>query len=363
MKLSVIILNYNVKNFLELCLKSVTAATANLKAEIIVVDNNSKDGSCEMVKKLFPNVILVANNKNVGFSKGNNIGVSKAKGEYLCILNPDTVVAEDSFVKLLDFAKNKKQLGIVGCQLINGNGLFLPESKRNIPTVKVSLKKIIGFSKSYYANNLSKKDIGKVQVLVGAFMFVKKQVYDAVGGFDEDYFMYGEDIDLSYKILKAGYNNYYYGATTVIHYKGESTLKNRKYAKRFFGAMQIFYKKHFKQNLLFDTVVWLGIKLAYTFRNTRKPKPQDIKQYVLLSNKQNEKLEAALPSKLILKTDLRSVAKHSEIIFDTNTYQFKEIIHFIKNTNENATYKILLNQSRFIIGSNDGFTQGEIIFF
>ncbi len=363
MKLSVIILNYNVEYFLELCLRSVVAATINLKAEIIVVDNNSKDGSCEMVKRLFPDVILISNKKNLGFSKGNNIGVSKAKGEYLCILNPDTVVAEDTFIKLLDFSENKKQLGIVGCQLINGKGLFLPESKRNIPTVKVSLKKMIGLSKSYYANNLSQSGIGKVSILVGAFMLINKQVYNAVGGFDEDYFMYGEDIDLSYKILKAGYSNYYYGATTVIHYKGESTLKDKKYAERFFGAMQIFYKKHFKHNLIFDAVVWLGIKVAFAFRKTRKVKSNDITQYVLLSDKENKKIEAALPGKLILKKDISSVIKHSEVIFDANVYSYKEIIAFIKNANKDVTFKILPNKSNFIIGSNNGFNQGETLFF
>lgn len=363
MKLSVVILNYNVQYFLELCLRSVSAAISNLDAEIIVVDNASTDGSCAMVKKLFPKIILIENSENYGFSKGNNIAVLKAKGDYLCILNPDTVVAEDTFVKLLEFSENKKDLGIVGCQLINGNGLFLPESKRNIPTVKVSLKKMIGFSNSYYANNLLQEAIGKVDVLVGAFMFLTKQVYNKVGGFDEDYFMYGEDIDLSYKVLKAGYSNYYYGATTVIHYKGESTLKDKKYAKRFFGAMQIFYNKHFKQNILFDAAVWLGIKIAFTFRKIRKTKTQVISEHIFISNKVNEKLATILPDKLILKKDINGVKKHSEIIFDANVNSYKDIINFIKTSKKDLTYKILPNKSNFVIGSNNGFSQGEILYF
>ena len=266
MKLSVIILNYNVRYFLELCIKSVQAAVKNIDAEIIVVDNNSSDNSCEMVSKLFPNVILIQNKENLGFSKGNNLAVAKAKGEYICVLNPDTVIAEDTYEALLNFSENKENLGIVGCKLINGSGLFLPESKRNIPYVSVSLKKILGNPKYYYANQLGANNIGEVDILVGAFMFLKKSVYNQVNGFDEDYFMYGEDIDLSYKIINAGYKNYYNGDITVIHFKGESTLKDKHYARRFYGAMQIFYEKHFKTNLFYDLAVWLGIKFFYVFR-------------------------------------------------------------------------------------------------
>ncbi|WP_298494515.1 glycosyltransferase family 2 protein [uncultured Algibacter sp.] len=363
MKLSIIILNYNVQYFLELCLRSVEAAIKNLEAEIIVVDNDSEDNSCEMVKKLFPKVKLIENKENFGFSKGNNIGVLQAKGEYLCILNPDTVVAEDTFVKLLEFAKNKNKLGIVGCRLKNGSGLFLPESKRNIPRVNVALRKILGYSKSYYATHLSKKDIGEVAILVGAFMLIKKEVYNAVKGFDEDYFMYGEDIDLSYKILKAGYKNYYYGDTTAIHFKGESTLRDKNYARRFFGAMQIFYEKHFKQNLFFDMVVWLGIKLAFLLRRIRKMKINEVSEYVFVSDKRNQKLEKVLNKKMFLQSKLDSVKPNSEIILDANMLSYKEIIELITYSDKELTYKILPNNSDFIIGSNDGFSQGKVIFF
>lgn len=361
MKLSIIILNYNVQYFLELCLRSVQAAVLNIDAEIIVVDNNSEDGSCDMVKTLFPNVNLIENKENHGFSKGNNIGVLQAKGEYLCILNPDTVVAEDTFLKLLEFSKNKKKLGIVGCRLNNGSGLFLPESKRNIPSVNVALKKILGDSKLYYANHLSKTDTGEVDVLVGAFMLVKKEVYNDVGGFDEDYFMYGEDIDLSYKMLKAGYKNHYYGDTTVIHFKGESSLRDKNYARRFYGAMQIFYEKHFKQNLLFDLVVWLGIKLAFILRRIKKVKVNDISDYIFVSDKRNQKIEDALNKKMILQTKLNDVKPNSEIIFDANVLSYKEIIEFMVYSEKEITYKILPNKSNFIIGSNNGFSQGKII--
>ncbi|WP_147675991.1 glycosyltransferase family 2 protein [Algibacter pacificus] len=363
MKLSVVILNYNVRYFLELTLKSVYAAISEIDAEIIVVDNNSSDGSCQMVKTLFPEVKLIENKENLGFSKGNNIGVALAKGEYICILNPDTVVAEDTFTKLLNFSDKKEKLGIVGCRLMNGSGTFLPESKRNIPTVKVSLKKILGYPNQYYANHLEAESIGEVNILVGAFMLLKKSVYDAIGGFDEDYFMYGEDIDLSYKVLTSGYKNYYYGHTTVIHFKGESTLRDKNYARRFYGAMQIFYQKHFKQNLLFDFVVWSGIKLAFIFRRVRKNKIKAISEYVFMSEDINSKLEAKLQQKLRLKKELNEVKEDAEIIFDANTMSYKEIIDSIKNTNNLLTYKILPNQSSFIIGSTDGFSQGEVIVF
>ncbi|GAA4896529.1 glycosyltransferase family 2 protein [Flaviramulus aquimarinus] len=365
MKLSVIILNYNVHYFLELCLRSVEAAISKLDAEIIVIDNNSKDGSCQMVKALFPKVKLIENKENHGFSKGNNIGVLQAKGEYLCILNPDTVIAEDTFLKLFEFSKNKENLGIIGCKIINGNGLFLPESKRNIPTVNVAFKKIFGYPKHYYANHLSKDESGKVDILVGAFMLIKKNIFDEVCGFDEDYFMYGEDIDLSYKVLKAGYENYYFGGTSIIHYKGESTLKDRFYARRFFGAMQIFYEKHFKQNLLFDMFVWLGIKLAYIFRRIRKVKVKNISEYIFVSNKNNNKLESMLSKKVILKMELESVKPNSEIIFDANVMSYKKIIDTLEQLNkeEALTYKILPNKANFIIGSDNGFKQGEVILF
>ncbi|MFI1772260.1 glycosyltransferase family 2 protein [Thalassobellus citreus] len=364
MKLSVIILNYNVCHFLELCLKSVEKATSTINSEIIVIDNNSIDGSCEMVKRLFPEVTLIENDENSGFSKGNNIAVSKAKGEYLCILNPDTVVAEDTFVKLLSFAENKEKLGIVGCKLINGSGVFLPESKRNIPYVNVAFKKFFGNSEEYYANHLNKNSIGEVDILVGAFMLIKREVYNSVLGFDEDYFMYGEDIDLSYKVHNAGYQNYYYGETSVIHFKGESTLKDKSYARRFYGAMQIFYEKHFKKNKLFDLFVWAGIIVMCFFRRLPKVKKKNILNYLFISDKMNEQLKDKLSKNIILKSNLDNVKKDTEVIFDANVLSYKEIITLIeKNNNDNITFKILPNASNFILGSDNGFRRGEIIQF
>lgn len=365
MKLSVVILNYNVRFFLELCLQSVQAGIQDIDAEIIVVDNNSEDDSCQMVKSQFPNVVLIENNENLGFSKGNNIGVAKTKGEYICILNPDTVVAEDTFHELLTFADKQKQLGIVGCRLIDGKGKYLPESKRNVPIVTVAFQKMLGNSSKYYANHLSEFEIGKVDVLVGAFMFMKKNVYTDLKGFDEDYFMYGEDIDLSYKAIKANYNNYYFGETSIIHFKGESTLKDKTYAKRFYKAMQIFYKKHFKKNVLFDSLVWLGIVLAYNVRKGPKSIKSNSNEYIFVTNNDKGILQNVLNRKINVSLDLKDVHENSEVIFDANYLSFKEIIKYMSlpEINLKATFKILPKMANFVLGSNDSKNRGEVIKF
>ncbi len=365
MKLSVVILNYNVRYFLELCLKSVQESIKSLDAEIIVVDNNSPDDSCKMVKELFPKVTLIENKENLGFSKGNNIGVAKAKGEYLCILNPDTVVAEDTFLKLLTFADQQQNLGMIGCRLIDGKGHFLPESKRNVPVVSVAFRKMMGKPSKYYANHISELDNGKIDILVGAFMLLKKEVYDEVGGFDEDYFMYGEDIDLSYKILNAKYDNYYVGEVSVIHFKGESTLKDKTYAKRFNKAMQIFYKKHFKKNVFFDAMVWLGIIIAYNIRRGPQTLESNPDSYKILTDKNEEYFKSILKGNLSVISMLKDVTEASEVIFDAEYLTYKEIINHMSNSeiNSKSTFKIYPNGSNYIVGSNDSKNRGEVIKF
>ena len=348
---------------MELCQKSVEAAIIKIDAEIIVVDNNSDDSSCQMVKTIFPKVKLIENKENYGFSKGNNIGVLEAKGEYLCILNPDTVVAEDTFLKLLKFSESKGNLGIVGCKLIDGKGEFLPESKRKIPYVNAAFKKLFGNSDDYYANNIKDKEVNKAEILVGAFMFLKKEVYNEIGGFDEDYFMYGEDIDISYKALKIGYNNFYYGETTVLHFKGESTLRDEHYARRFYGAMQIFYKKHFKKNVIYDLFVWVGIRLVYFFRKQHINKIKTVYKYIFISEDGNNQLEQVLTKEVILKSDLKNIEKQSEVIFDANVLSYKNIISFMETNqlDSSVTFKILPKNSNFVIGSDDAVNRGEVI--
>lgn len=337
------------------------AAITDLDAEIIVVDNHSSDDSCAMVKRLFPKVLLIENKENFGFSKGNNIGIAKAKGEYLCILNPDTVVAEDTFKEILAYAENHPKMGILGCQLIDGRGQFLPESKRNIPTPMVSIKKILGSSNSYYANNVSPHDIGEVDILVGAFMLLKREIYEEVKGFDEDYFMYGEDIDLSYKVLKAGYQNVYYGKTTAIHYKGESTLKDKTYAKHFYGAMQIFYNKHFKSNLVFDIIVWLGIWFSRLFVKKSKPTNATVSNCALVTS--NLDFNIDLPFQTKIYQDSTDLALGTQVVFDGNTIDYCKIIKTMASlgANKGLTFRILPKNSSFLIGSDSSEHRGEVV--
>ena len=375
MQLSVIILNYNVRYFLELCVLSVQNAIKNIDAEIIVVDNNSLDGSCNMMKQRFPHVKLIENNENLGFPKGNNIGVAIARGEYICILNPDTVVAEDTFSQVLAFAQKQNDLGIVGVKLIDGTGNFLPESKRGTPTPFVAFTKITGLYKifpnmfgQYYVQHLSENESGKVEILVGAFMLLKRDLYNKIGGFDENCFMYSDDIDLSYMALKKGKSNYYFHGTSVIHYKGESTIKDGIYMKRNQEAMNFFFKKHFRASFFFTFFMKIGIVFFSIVKMVQgKPKPKlDPDNYILVSNDEilREKLEKRIKKPIKFQNLAQTFAENiaSEIIFDQNQLDFKTIIQaFETHKNSGFTFKIIPKSSDFMIGSDTSFDRGEVI--
>jgi GT2 family glycosyltransferase len=265
--LSVIIVNYNVKLLLEKCLLSVSAAIKGIKTEIIVIDNNSSDGSVEYLKPLLPSVRFIANHDNPGFSKANNQGLALASGEYILFLNPDTVVPEDCFMKCLAFMAAHPDAGALGVKMINGGGEYLKESKRGFPSPAVSLWKLTGvagmFPRSryfarYYMGDLDENKTHQVDVLSGAFLFARKSVLDITGGFDERFFMYAEDIDLSYRIRQAGYNNYYFPDVIIIHYKGSSTKKDFRYVKMFYTAMSQFVKKYYGKGI-FTMLLAAGI--------------------------------------------------------------------------------------------------------
>jgi len=388
MQLSVIILNYNVRYFLELCVLSVQKAIQNLDAEIIVVDNHSSDDSCAMMHERFPSIKLIENKENLGFPKGNNIAVKEAKGEYICILNPDTVVAEDTFEKILAFAQRQYDLGIVGCKLIDGTGHFLPESKRGVPTPWVAFTKIFGlyqwFPKSalfnkYYAQHLTENQTGKIDILVGAFMVMKRELYNEIGGFDENCFMYSDDIDLSYMALKLGKSNYYYHDTAVIHYKGESTIKDGTYMNRFQEAMNFFYQKHFAHrgfaSFFFSMFMKIGVIFFSFFKmfqgkQTAKINPEN---YILISDNETirEKLALTLKKNVARKvlengkivfSQTFSKGSFTEFILDTNYISFKEAIAFLEqNKHPSVTFKILPIGSDFIVGSNSSNDRGEVI--
>ena len=270
MKLSIVIVSYNVQHFLEQCLTAVTKAVSNIPAEIFVVDNNSSDESINMITKKFPFVKLIHNKENVGFSKANNQAIQQSKGEYVLLLNPDTVVEEDTFEKCIAFMDTHKNAGGLGIKMIDGNGNFLPESKRGLPTPAVSFYKIFGLSSlfptskrfaKYHLKYLGEDDTNEIEVLSGAYMWMRKSVLDKIGYLDEDFFMYGEDIDLSYRITQAGYKNYYFPEAKIIHYKGESTKKRDiNYVFVFYSAMIIFSKKHFAKNAqLFSFLINIAI--------------------------------------------------------------------------------------------------------
>jgi len=255
LELSVVIVNYNVKLFLEQCLHSVLKAGKDIAMEVWVIDNQSTDGSRAWLEPRFPGVNFIWNSENQGFSKACNEAASRASGENILILNPDTLLTEMSLFECLRFLKNQPEVGALGVKMIDGRGSFLWESKRAFPSASVSFYKMIGltglFPRSatfakYHLGNLDENKNHEVDILSGAFMMIRKTVWTSVGGFDERFFMYGEDIDLSYSIRKLGWKNYYLGETTILHFKGESTNKNQtSYQHRFYGAMREFYKKHF----------------------------------------------------------------------------------------------------------------------
>ncbi len=271
MQLSVIIVNYNVQYFLEQCLHSVFKSGKALDMEVFVVDNQSVDGSVEMVRQKFPQAKLIANNVNVGFSKANNQAIKISKGKYVLLLNPDTVVEDDTLPKVVQFMDEHPDAGGLGVKMLDGQGRFLPESKRGLPTPGVAFSKIFGLSAlfprskafgSYHLGYLDANKTHKVHVLSGAFMLLRKEVLEQTGALDEDFFMYGEDIDLSHRIIKAGYNNYYYPDARIIHYKGESTKKSSvNYVLVFYNAMIIFARKHFSQKnaRLFSFLINLAV--------------------------------------------------------------------------------------------------------
>lgn len=278
MELSVIIVNYNVKHFLEQCLHSVLKASEGFSVEIIVVDNNSVDGSARLVREKFPDIIFIENKENAGFSKANNQAIRIAKGKYILLLNPDTVVEEDTFSKVIGFMDENPQAGGLGVKMIDGKGNFLPESKRGLPTPWVAFCKMSGLAKlfphsrkfgKYHLSYLDKNEIHEVEVLSGAFMLLRKEVLNKIGLLDEAFFMYGEDIDLSLRIIQGGYKNYYFPETTIIHYKGESTKKGSlNYVKVFYKAMIIFTQKHFSGgragvfSLMLHIAIWFRALLS-----------------------------------------------------------------------------------------------------
>ena len=268
MKLSVIIVNYKVKHYLEQCLRSVAEASRGIAVEVIVVDNASGDGSVEYLRERFPDVTIIASEENLGFARANNLAIRNSHGQYVLLLNPDTIVAEETFSNFISFMDSTPDAGGCGAYMLHTDGSFAPESRRGLPTPFVAFCKMSGlaslFPKSrtlgrYYMRYLNENEVNRIEIMSGAFMFLRRDALDKAGLLDEDFFMYGEDIDLSYRILKAGYNNYFL-PSRILHYKGESTVKSSyRYVHTFYRAMELFFNKHYAH---YSILLSLPIKLA-----------------------------------------------------------------------------------------------------
>lgn len=263
MKLSVVIVSYNVRSYLEECLKSVQEALEGIEGEVFVVDNHSDDDSVEVVRREYPWVNLIVNLENLGFAKANNQAIRRAQGEYVLLLNPDTVVTQDTFRGVLAFMDEHPKAGSAGVMMCYEDGSRAPESRRAVPTPWVAARKMLGFTKRYYLSDLPWDQPCKIEVVSGAFCLLRHQALKAVGLLDEDFFMYGEDIDLSYRLLKGGWENWYL-PYSIIHYKGKSTQKSDyRYVHVFYQAMLIFFQKHYSH---LSFVYSIPVKLAIYFR-------------------------------------------------------------------------------------------------
>ncbi len=399
--LSIIIVNYNVRYFIEACLHSVEKACKNINVEVFVVDNASTDNSRLELPALFPNVHFIWNEVNLGFSKANNLAIKKATGQYILFLNPDTIVPEDCFEKCLSFFSTHHDAGALGVHMIDGNGNFHKESKRSFPAPAVSFYKMIGLSNlfpnsklfaAYYAGHLPENKTASVEVLSGAFMMISKKIMDRVKGFDEDYFMYAEDIDLSYRVKKTGFKNYYFADTSIIHFKGESTKKtDAEYVEHFYGAMKLFVHKHYRQQNYIKNTMMFSIAAARFLANSKRKlnniwknksfpfnDHKHVRSIIIAANNDtfNQMLHVIKQAKnkfLIsgrIKINLQDAEPASTTLTELNNYlsenqtdailycegsnnlSFYEIIEEIKNNHKKSTCLFNIKNQPFIFGNN-----------
>jgi GT2 family glycosyltransferase len=274
--------NYNVKEFLQNLLHSIEKASLNISHEIIIVDNASDDGSVELILEKFPSIKLIANTENLGFGKANNQALEIAEGKYLLLINPDTIVSEDTLDKMIRFFQDNFEAGLTGCKILNPDGTLQLACRRSFPGPWTSFCKVTGlsnlFPKSklfarYNLTYLDEDQTHEVDAISGSFMMIKKETYDKVGGFDEEFFMYGEDLDLCYRIQQAGFKVYYVHTTQIIHYKGESTKRSRlDETKIFYDAMHLFVKKHFSSSFLVEAILRsaIGVRKVFAFLGKSK---------------------------------------------------------------------------------------------
>jgi len=379
--LSVIVVNYNVSPFLKLCLYSVKNALKSITAEVFVVDNASSDNSVEMVKSSFPEVNLIENRENVGFASANNQAITKATGRIMLLLNPDTIVPEDTFTKLLAFYREHPEAAGVGVKMVDGSGSYLPESKRGLPTPITSFYKFSGLIKlfpksekvaAYYVGHISSDETAQVPVLAGAFLTFPSEILKHVEPLDESFFMYGEDIDFSYRLSKNG-SNYYTPEITIIHFKGESARKDTVYLERFFNAMLIFAQKHLfpNYNLFHRWVVTFSIKsmkwifeLMLRFKSQNKLAKMASKGssffigsqsgYDAIDNKNTEFCRS------FNSIDISEAENKPDVTIDLSSVTAKEAINFMTAHAGKFSYTFLSPDHQFCLSSGDANSRGEI---
>ena len=347
MDLSIVIVNYRVKYLLEQTLRAVEQAMQGISGEILVVDNKSEDDSIAFSRERHPQVVYIENTENVGFARANNQAIMKAQGEFTLILNPDTIITPQCLQEGIKWMKSHPDCGAIGARMMDGNGVFLPESKRAFPTPWVSFCKIFGLSKlfprspwfaKYHLRYLSDEEPQCIDILSGAYMFCRTSVLQQLGGFDEDFFMYGEDIDLSYRIVKAGYKNWFL-PTPMVHYKGESTHKDSmRYVRIFYDAMLIFYRKHFPRfNTIFYPIVKLGVavragismvkRLVKRILPTYGTPPSERWPWVIISDHAHDVAER---SGINIFQDSIPATGNFNVLIDDGCYTYAQIVDFIR---------------------------------
>lgn len=391
--LSVIIVNYNVKFYLEQCLESVRRASNGLQTEVFVVDNLSSDGSVAYLRERFPEVIFVVNRENVGFARANNQAIRMSKGRYVLLLNPDTIITEYTLLDFVTFMEEHPEAGGAGAYMLRTDGTFAPESRRGLPTPFVAFCKMSGlaslFPRSrvfgrYYMRYLDENEVNEIEVISGACMLLRRETLDKVGLLDEDFFMYGEDIDLSYRILKGGYKNYYL-PTCMLHYKGESTEKSSfRYTYTFYQAMRLFFRKNYAHysflvSLPINVAIWVRSFMAYIgnqFKHRKRRKPDSIASNMLVIGDVQmlgevkelvgrhrlpgnfcfvEGDEDALPQgHLDASLD---IARYDMVVYSSEAYTYGNMLRLLKDTPGNtlrlATYstrsKVLITENALYV--------------
>lgn len=389
--LSIIIVNYNVKYFLEQCLYSVQRAITGtgLAAEVIVVDNNSSDESVAFLQPKFPAITFIVNKDNVGYARANNQGWQQASGNYILFLNPDTIISEDSLHQSLALLDGDTTIGATGIRMIDGSGRFLPESRRGFPTPLVSFYKLSGltalFPRSktfarYYMGHLPENKNHETDVLAGAFMLVRKKLLQQLGGFDEQFFMYGEDVDLSYRLQKAGYKNMYLASSSIIHFKGESTQKDFKYVQLFYTAMSLFVKKHYRRQswwmaLLLQLAIWCRAGLSF-FKKLFGSSNSSAASYETLvvggtaeiaaavdilsrANDARRNIQTRAFGEDIETTDKKAVT--TEIVFCAGYASYKDIITQLQQLPHGIVARFHTSGSSSIVSSISKNTGGEVL--